>query len=60
MKETYFSTQRIKVIKLATKENDIPSSNTEKESNRHIPENDTGDLDDFIFNGEYIKLKSEK
>ena len=48
------------MIKLATKENKVSSTKEEKKSDSQIPETDTGDLDDFIFKGEYIKLKSEK
>jgi hypothetical protein len=48
------------VIRLANQEDDVPTSKKEKEPNWYIPVNDSGDLDDFIFNGEYIKLRSEK
>jgi hypothetical protein len=50
----------MKVIRLVNKENNVPSSKTEEEPHRYIPADDSGDLDDFIFNGEYIKLRSEK
>ena len=37
-----------------------PLTITEKEPYWYHPLNDSGDLDDFIFDGEYIKPYSEK